>query len=119
MDIKTSPDRYAVELCNKNSPFFDKSDYFERKIRRSTELAASFPPEKREFRTVLVPPLVQKDDIKKMAELLPKDASWQFAAFRNENCLNPAYNEILPYSDSETKELIDYAKSLIPGAVLR
>ena len=45
-----------------------------------------------------------------MAELLPEDASWQFAQFKNENCLDPSYNNIAPYIDSEINELIDYAK---------
>ena len=119
MDIKTSPDRYGTEICNKKSPFFEKNEYWEKKIRRCVEIAASYPAEKREYRTVLVPPLVQKSDIKKMAEILPKDASWQFASFRNENCLNPAYNDILPYTDSEAAELIEYARTFVEGAMLR
>ena len=54
-----------------------------------------------------------------MSKLLPKDASWQFAQFMNKNCLDPAYNDIYPYTDSEAGELIDYAKRLIEGAALR
>ncbi|MCR5252406.1 MAG: radical SAM protein [Treponema sp.] len=119
MDIKTSPSRYATEICNKTSPFFAKTEYWEKKVKRCTKLVASYPAEKREFRTVLVPPLVQKEDIKKMAGLLPQDASWQFAQFRNENCLDPSYNEIPPYTDSEVAELIEYAQTFIKGAELR
>ena len=119
MDIKTSPARYAKEICNPSSPFYEKSKYWEKKIKRCVDLAAAFPPEAREYRTVLVPPLVQKEDIKNMAEILPKDTSWQFAQFRNENCLNPDYNDILPYSDTEIEDLINYAKSFIKGATLR
>jgi pyruvate formate lyase activating enzyme len=119
MDIKTSPERYATEICNKSSPFFGKTEYWENKIKRCAEIVADLPPEKREYRTVLVPPLVQKADIKKMAELLPKDASWQFANFRNENCLDPVYNEIPPYTDAEIEDLINYAKTFIKGATLR
>ena len=119
MDIKTSPERYATEICNKSSPFFGKTEYWEKKIKRCAEIVADFPPEQREYRTVLVPPLVQKEDIIKMAAILPQNASWQFAQFRNENCLNPSYNEIPPYTDAEIEELINYAKSFIPGANLR
>ena len=119
MDLKTSPDRYASEICNKSSPFYGKVDYWENKVKRCAEITASYSPEKREYRTVLVPPLVQKADIKKMAEILPADASWQFANFRNENCLDPAYNEIPPYTDAEIEDLINYAKSFISGANLR
>ena len=88
-------------------------------LKESAKIVASMPPESREFRTVLVPTLIQKEDIKNIAEILPKDASWQFAQFRNENCLDPSYNELSPYTDAEIKELIDYAKSFIPGAELR
>ncbi|WP_027727378.1 radical SAM protein [Treponema sp. C6A8] len=119
MDIKTSPERYGIEICNKSSPFFGKTEYWEKKVRRCAEIVSSFPAEKREFRTVLVPSLVQKEDIKKMAEILPQDASWQFAPFRNENCLNPAYNDILPYSDAEAAELVEYARTFVEGAELR
>lgn len=119
MDIKTSPERYATEIISKTSPFFGKSEYFEKKIKRCAELVSALAPEKREFRTVLVPPLVQKQDIKKMAEFLPQDASWQFAPFRNENCLDPSYNEIPPYTDAEVEALISYARTFIQGATLR
>ena len=54
-----------------------------------------------------------------MAKLLPVDASWQFAQFMNQNCLDPSYNDIYPYTDAEAKELIDYAKTFIEGANLR
>ena len=119
MDIKTSPERYATEICNKASPFFGKTEYWEKKIKRCAEIVSSYSPEQREDRTVLVPPLVQKEDIKKMAAILPQDASWQFAQFRNENCLNPSYNEIPPYTDAEIEDLINYAKSFIKNATLR
>lgn len=119
MDIKTTPKRYATEICNKKSPFFGKTEYFEKKIIRCARLVANLPQEQREYRTVLVPPLVQKADIQKISELIPKDASWQFAQFKNENCLDPAYDKIQPYTDAEAEELVSYAKSFIAGAALR
>ncbi len=67
----------------------------------------------------MVPGLVTKDDIIEIAKLLPADASWQFAQFLNQNCLDPSYNDIYPYNDQEVVELIDYAKTLINGATLR
>ena len=119
MDIKTSPKKYAKLLCPDFSKFKDIPEFWENKLIRSASLIASLEADKREWRSVLVPPLVTKDDIKAMAELLPEDASWQFAQFLNQNCLNPAYNEISPYTDSEVEELIKYAKSLRQGANLR
>lgn len=119
MDIKTSPERYSKELCNENSKFFGDVQYFTEAISKSIEIISSLPAEAREFRTVLVPTLIKKEDIKNIARLLPPDASWQFAQFRNENCLNPEYNNLQPYVDAEIDELISFAKSLISGANLR
>ena len=119
MDIKTSPERYAEVLCPTFSKFFGKKDYWQAKLKKSAEIVASLPKDSREFRSVLVPTLIKKEDIEKISRIIPKDASWQFAQFLNKNCLDPSYNNITPYSDKEIKELIDYAKSLIPGAELR
>jgi len=119
MDIKTTPARYAEVICGSHFKYYKNPLFFEEKLKESAELVSSMPAENREYRTVLVPPLVQKEDIKAIAELLPKDASWQFAQFLNSNCLDPSYNEIYPYTDSEAAELIEYAKGFIPGAALR
>lgn len=119
MDIKTSPDKYATLLCNPVSKFYGNSEYFVKKITRSAKITANYPKECREYRTVLVPPLVTDEDIKVIAQLLPEDASWQFAQFQNKNCLNPEYNDITPYTDSEITHLIEYAATLISGAQLR
>ncbi len=119
MDIKTSPPRYAEVICPAFSNYHGNSEHFEHVLKRSADLVASYPPDQREWRTVLVPPLVQKEDIQQMSTLLPKDASWQFAQFMNQNCIDPSYNEIYPYSDAEAKEIIEYAKTIIPSANLR
>ena len=119
MDIKTSPDRYAEVMCPAFSKFHNNTEHFVKVLERSAKLVASYPADCREWRTVLVPPLVQKADIQAMAAILPKDASWQFAQFMNQNCIDPSYNEIYPYSDSEASQIIEYAKSIIPGSNLR
>lgn len=117
MDIKTSPDRYCTELLARK--VINEKNHMVNQLKKSIELISAYPSDCREFRTVLVPPLIQADDIKAIASVLPKDASWQFAQFRNEGCINPAYNEILPYTDRQINELITIAKSQIPGAALR
>lgn len=117
MDIKTSPSRYPETMCIKNS-VTDKN-LFKEILKESAAIISSYPADQREWRTVLVPGLVEKNDIKEMAELLPHDASWQFAQFRNGNCIDPAYNTLTPYLDSEVQELVNYAKSLIPNSELR
>lgn len=117
MDIKTSPSRYASLIA----PHADKdASFWEENLRSCIRiLSGRYKSSEREWRTVLVPPLVSKDDIRAIAELLPEDASWQFAQFRNENCLDPSYNAILPYSDKEAQELVEFARTMRKGAALR
>lgn len=119
MDIKTSPSRYSTLICGDKSPFYGNSEYFEKVLKESAAMVAEYPADCREWRTVLVPGLVTKDDITEMAKLLPEDASWQFAEFRNGNCLDPSYNEIYPYNDAEVKDLIEFAQKFVKGAALR
>lgn len=119
MDLKTSPDRYTSTLCNKSSSNNKNSELIAKKVKECAEIVASYPSQSREWRTVLVPGLVTKNDISKMAAILPQDASWQFTQFQPGNCIDSVYNEIYPYSDEEAAELVSFAKSLIPGAALR
>ena len=116
MDIKTSPQKYRGLLNSSN--ISDKTDY-EQALKKSIKILKEYPSASREFRTVLVPTLVQKEDIENIAAILPKDASWQFARFSAGNCLEPLYNALPSYSESQISELINYAKTFIPNSCLR
>lgn len=119
MDLKTTPAKYAEKMCTKEFIYYGQKEYFETTLKRSAELISKFPADKREWRTVLVPGLVSKEDIPEMAAFLPSDASWQFAQFMNKNCLDKSYNDIAPYIDSEIQEIINTAKSYIENSQLR
>ena len=108
MDVKTSLDKYHILGCSDTE-----------NIEKSITIISELPTDKREFRTVLVPPLVDMDNIGKIAALLPKDASWQFANFKPGNCLEDNYNKIIPYTQSQIEELVNSAKTIIKGANLR
>jgi len=116
MDVKTSLEKYELLM-----PFADENqkNKIKKAITDSIKILSVFPANKREFRTVLVPSLINREDIEKIANLLPKDASWQFAQFRNENCLDSTYNKISPYIEKDALELIEFAKTIIPQAQLR
>ena len=117
MDIKTS-----IEKTNLLMPFCEDNFQIEKvqdSIKESIKILSKLPTEKREFRSVLVPPLMGKTEIEQIAQLLPKDAYWQFAQFRNENCLDPEYNNISPYIEKEAIELVDFAKQFIKNANFR
>ncbi len=110
MDIKTNPDNYSI---------LKYSDNATEKLQQTIELLMQYPTEMREFRTVLCPPLVNLENIDKMANLLPKDARWFFAQFRNDNCLDERYNDIQPYSEVEIKKILNRAKDTIKESFLR
>ena len=116
MDIKTSPENYH-SLLNA-AAVNDKTDY-ETEIKKSIEIISDYPASQREFRTVLVPTLIKKEDIKTIAGLLPKNSSWQFARFVAGSCLEKLYNALPPYTEKENIELVDFAKTFIKNAVLR
>ncbi|MCR5496200.1 MAG: anaerobic ribonucleoside-triphosphate reductase activating protein [Treponema sp.] len=118
LDIKTSPEKYFTLLGN-NKDAINFKEKAEKNIKESIKILSELPAEKREFRTVLVPTLINEKDISEIAKLLPKDASWKFSPFMNEHCLSLNYEKLTPYTDTEINELIKKAKSLLPGAELR
>lgn len=117
MDLKTSLDRLHLLAPHIKNPA--DMERMKESLKESISLIAGFPAENREFRTVLVPPLVDEHNINDMAQLLPKDAAWKFAGFRNENCVDPLYSSIMPYTQKEEESIITAAASIIPQAVLR
>lgn len=119
MDLKTSPQKYATILCNPKSKFYNNEEYFFNNLKKSIQIISNFPQENREWRTVLVPNLVTKEDIQIMAKMLPSDAIWQFAQFQGGNCIDSSYNSLTPYTDAQLNELIDYAKTFISSSFLR
>ena len=115
LDVKTSPQKYGKLLSISKK---DSSE-LEQKILTSINILKDFPKEKREFRTPLVPYIIEENDIKKISTILPKDAKWYFASFLNKNCLNPSFNSILPFSKEEEEKLLAIAKKNIPDSHLR
>ncbi|HZK20292.1 MAG TPA: anaerobic ribonucleoside-triphosphate reductase activating protein [Treponemataceae bacterium] len=114
LDIKTAPKRYYELTRDKKY-----ARVYEKNIQESIQFVSGLPANKREFRTVLVPPLVTEAEIKTIGALLPKDASWQFAEFRAENCIDHTYNSIDPYSSEHINQLVANAKKSIKNAELR
>ena len=131
LDFKTTPQKYNL-LGGAHSPMGEESA--EEKIKASIALLSRLPEDMVEFRTVLVPPLVSLDapddtdnfdgsniigDIEEMASYLPENASWVFAQFQNESCIDPAYTKLIPYSPTELNAIIKKAQEHIPKAYLR
>lgn len=111
LDVKTSPERYAELGAGARD--------LEEKILRSIKIVSALPCDNREFRTVLYPPLLGKDEVERIARLLPQDALWLFAQFQNERCLSPEAEKILPCSEAQSEEFLRLAKRFVPNAALR
>ena len=70
-----------------------------------------------EIRTTLYPPFVNKEDITSIAQVLRKDDKWVLQQFRMaKNRL--VKNEVQPYSEAETNELLKIAQEYIPRTSL-
>lgn len=128
LDIKTSPARYReLGFCRpvSASPAIQPpaAQQLEAALKRTLMILQQKKtfcrPIEIEYRTVLVPPLVAAADIGAISEQLPADAAWFFASFLPGNCLNPAWNEIRPYTQAETETLIRLAQTKIPNSRLR
>lgn len=124
MDIKTSPHKYEEKLIPKIQRADSKKNEFNNssiteKICRSIKIISEYPPENREFRTVLVPTLIEKKDIEEISKILPQNSSWQFAQFINENCLNPEFQNIPPFTQTQVEEFVKIAQKRISNAKLR
>lgn len=119
LDIKTAPSRYYELLHQKPESLANE---LEKKLHKTLNILKQAELKNRlavEYRTVLVRNLVGLSEINEIAELLPKNADWQFANFLPGNCLNPKWNELTPYNDAELENLIQLAKSKIQNATLR
>ena len=117
---ETTPDYIAVDL--KTRPENYKTlKFFANATEKLTQTISILEQKNvdHEFRTVLCPPLIAENDIHSIANLIQKDSKWFFANFRPENCLDPLYDNIPPYNEKQVTELVNYAKTQIPNAILR
>ncbi|MBQ1713717.1 MAG: anaerobic ribonucleoside-triphosphate reductase activating protein [Treponema sp.] len=122
MDIKTSPKKLWMLMGVPENEEEQKEKFnslLDKNIRKSIALISEMPAQNREWRTVLVPPLANREDIAQMAAMLPKDAAWYLTTFAPQHCLNPAYQRIAPYSPGQEEELVKEAQKAIPGASYR
>ena len=123
LDVKTRPQIFDEKLLlwTEKDGFHKKTQQsvLSEKIIRSIKIVSEYPAENREFRTVLVPGLIQKEDIEEIARFLPADSNWMFSQFFNENCLNPEFNKILPFTQEQAEEFVKITQKRIPNAKLR
>jgi pyruvate formate lyase activating enzyme len=86
MDIKTSPEKYPVATGNKTG--FEKA-------RESIEIIKG--TEEYEFRTTMVPEIVDKKDLQKICKAIGKVKKYVLQGFRNTKTLSPDFSGKSPY----------------------
>jgi len=100
MDIKTSPEKYQFACGVKVE--MDR-------IKRSIEIVMSSGVD-HEFRTTVVPNLVEPDDIAKIGELISGAKNFSIQQFRNTNTYDELYSKINPYTEAELEVFAEEMK---------
>ncbi|HPO50501.1 MAG TPA: anaerobic ribonucleoside-triphosphate reductase activating protein, partial [Spirochaetota bacterium] len=97
MDIKTSFEKYNQVGYTGNENLVDL-------IKESIEYVINSQI-KYEFRTTVVPGLVDIEDIIKISELIKGSKKYTLAQFRQKNLLDPSWENITPYEEKVLKDM--------------
>ncbi len=110
MDVKGPPDRYGL-LAGRPEVDLER---LERSIRLLRE-----GPARCEFRTTVVPGLLEKDDIAAIARWLEGADLYVLQQFRPLKTLDPALQEVSPYPMAVLDRMAETARQWIPRVVVR
>jgi pyruvate formate lyase activating enzyme len=91
MDVKAPLDQRKYSLCAGRPVPLGK-------IRRSIEILDGADLEL-EFRTTVVPGLLEEEDIQQIARVLPPRADYRVQGFRAQDALDPSFRRLTPYSE--------------------
>ena len=108
MDFKSSFENYS-KATGIEGPI--------KKINISIDLVRGFP--EHEFRTTVVPGIVNRDDLIRIAERLGPDGVLAIQQFVNRITCSPDYSEIEPYPPSFLREMVEILKSRLKKVILR
>lgn len=97
MDIKTSPEKYPLATGGK-AKFKD--------VEASIEIIKS--AEYYEFRTTMVPNVVDKEDLRQICETIKPVKKYALQRFRPQKTLSPEFSEISPYPKNYLEEASEY-----------
>jgi len=112
MDIKTNFSNYEEVIRVKN---------YESRIKKSIELILKSKIDY-EFRTTIVPTLHTKETLLKLAKYLKSlnsQFNWYLQPFRPQNCLDPQFLKIEPYTYNQLKQILKVIKKILPTTKLR
>ncbi|MBW3012227.1 anaerobic ribonucleoside-triphosphate reductase activating protein [Candidatus Woesearchaeota archaeon] len=95
MDIKTSREKYDKATCKNNSL---------EGVVGSAEMLLSSDVDS-EFRTTIVPGIVEMDDMWKISHWLSGGKRYSIQQFSPQNCLDPEYRKLRPYPKEALEEM--------------
>ncbi|MEO0292850.1 MAG: anaerobic ribonucleoside-triphosphate reductase activating protein [candidate division WOR-3 bacterium] len=99
MDIKSSPQKYFLATGQKAN-FKDVEESID--IIKSTE--------NYEFRTTMVPGIVEKEDIKEICKKIGKVKKYVLQGFKNVKTVSPEFSKIIPYPKEYLWEASSFLK---------
>lgn len=120
MDIKTSLDKYSK--CAKNKTLIDnvlQSINILKSIRAHSRATDSCSLVSYEFRTTVVPGLLEKDDFEKIGTLLQGSKNYSIQQFRNKKTLTNSWTRVKPYSPAELKEFTEIMKKYVKNVMIK
>ncbi|MFC1700965.1 anaerobic ribonucleoside-triphosphate reductase activating protein [Patescibacteria group bacterium] len=109
MDIKCGLEKYSDFIFPEGAKRPMEFHRLLKKIQKSINLIKNSNIDY-EFRTTVVPNIVDRKEIKKIGELLDGSKAYYLQQFRNENTLDKKWRKIQPYPDEELKQMIEIAK---------
>ena len=110
MDIKTSPDNY--KKVTKDKTHLEK-------VEKSIKIVvgSKLPYE---FRTTVVPEVVEKDDIPKIGEMIKGARVWYFQQFKPDtDLLEKKFQKVIPHSDEDLEEMAKIARRYVKKCEVR
>ena len=116
LDIKAPPKKYIQIIGMQNQMILgkDQSDFWLNKIVENIEKSIELLKQEQinsEFRTTIVPALLTKKDILKIAKWISPAEKYFLQQFRPEKTIDPELAKIKPYSQ---KYLLEIQKSVAP-----
>jgi pyruvate formate lyase activating enzyme len=109
MDIKTSLDKYEKATNTKINL---------ENIKESVEIIKNSKIDY-EFRTTVVPGIVDREDIEKIGKWLKGTKKYVLQQFRNQKVLNKEFEKVVPYWDDTLKEFKKILEKYIKNVELR
>jgi len=123
MDVKTSPEKYEETIIGKIHPVKSRvagsrhGGIFNR-VKKSVDIIKNSGIDY-EFRTTVVPGIIEKGDIEKIGQWLQGSKKFALQQFRNHKVLDKTFEKIQPYPDETLKEFKNILEKYIKKVELR